>query len=424
MPNTFGDTSQSFSLVDPRCVREQRDRFRRDAVPELCLANSYYSLSGRWPDCGWVLLDRASYNKLNHYSTNLQLKIQDYVNPTITVSNLSIIQARCVTRGLASDVNAIYLIQLTNNEGVLYNQWFQYPTLSQYNVRAPAYDTKFCDWSMNGGTTWTWDTMLGHLWGQAPLQLGTYPHLPVTPAGTPENWIFMGVPLWEAITRVLNHLGLTVTGSYPSFGIAVNGAADTAFAALLAKYGTATSPNYCLEDDMEYIDGGSGRVPGAVVVCFHRRNAVYGTEECVRYDSLNWQGTTTYTITVAAPSTFSQAAGNAYLWSSFTIRYDQNGNALGADVSIANTIAQDLTTKFYNRIFDGTAGNMRQVYAGLIPFTTGSLVDGVRWYNTGYSYGAEEADSRYCGWRTEIVRGYVWPEATFPVAPMGMADSF
>lgn len=394
--NSFGNSSNQFALIDPRSVALARMRFRRESVPELEYANSYYSLSGLWPDVGWILLDRGSYSKLNPYATNLSL----HIDSTVVVSNLTVVQARCLTRGLASDSNAIYLIQVTNGIGALYNQWYQTSVNVQYNVRSPAYPEMYYSSTLNGSAAWTWDQMVGNLWGLAPLQLGTYPHLPITPSGTPENFSFVGVSLWEAITRILTHLGLTVTGDFPALGIAVSGAADATLAAQQVKYAAAGA----LEDDMEYLDGGSGRVPGSVVVFFHKRYQYYGTEETVRRDAFQWQGTPAYAVAVSAPAQFSSATGSAHLWSDFTVRHDQDGSALAADVATAATIAAERVAQFYKDIFRGTQGYLRQVYTGALPFTTGSLVDGVRWCMRARDGG---------GWRTEIIRGYTWPEAMF-----------
>ncbi len=408
MPNTFGPPGVGYRLIDPRETRDHRQRFRRDEVPELRYANSYYSMTGRWPDVGWLLLDRDSYNRINKYATNLQLKIEDFVNPPLTITNLSIVQARCVTTGLSSDTNAVYLIRVTNNQGVLYNPWFQFPVNAQYNVRAPAYPQEYYSWSMNGAVAWTWSTMLGNLWALAPNQLGTFPGLPTTPLGTPENFIFCGEPLWEVIGRILDHLGMAVANEYPTFRIVVPGSADSSFTTLQTRY------NQYLEDDMEYIDGGSARVPSQVVVFFHRRNSIYGTEETVRSDNYQWQRVPAYSVTVNAPAPFSSSAGVAYIWDDFTVRYDHDYLPIAADVTTANLIAVERATNFFSTIFRGTRGYMKQVYSGIIPFNTGSLVDGVRWYNTGCNGSYEGDNERYAGWHTEIIRGYVWDEAMFP----------
>lgn len=411
MTNTFA----GYPLINPQRVRQERGRFRRDHIPELDLANSYYSLAGHYPDVGWLLLDRASYDRLDRYATNHSLVISDFNNPTLTVSNLAIVQARCVTRGTASDPNAIYLIQVTNSQGVIYNPWFQLSVNVQYNVRALAYPGKFYDWSLDqsrGGTTWTWDTMLRDLWERAPSQLGTYPGLPYVPDGLPENHEFIGVSLWGSIGKVLDYLGLSVVGNYPNFSIVQMGAADSTFTALQSLYSTN------LEDDYEYIDGGSGRVPSQVTVYFHRRNEYYGSEETVRYDSLQWQSTPAYEVTVSGPGAFTSAAGTGHLWSEFTVRYDQNGSPLAADVATANNIARQRVSQFYDDIFRGTHGFMKQCYSGVLPFTTGSLVDGVRWFNTDAS-NTRAVRGGYGGWHTEIIRGHVWKEATFDVSLEG-----
>lgn len=422
--NSFGTVKQQFPLIDPRCVREHRGRFRRDMFNELDRANSYYSMSGRWPDIGWILLDRSSYNKLDPYSNTLQLTISDFVNTPLTITHLSIVQATCVTFGLPSDPNAIYLIQLTNNQGILYNPWFQYPVNAQYNVRAPAYgdalsvpllDGSYYSGSLTGANNtdaWTWDGMVGDLWNRAAPLLGAYPGLPVAPIQAPDSWVFVGVPLWEAINKVMDYLGLEISGSYPNFTVVVLGAADATYTALAAKYGSRTSPNYCLEDSMAYLDQGSGRVPSQVVVYFHRRNQVYGTEETVRYDTLQWQTTPIYQVTVPAPAQFSSAIGTGYLWADFTVRYDMDGNPLATDVVQAQATARELTQNFFNTIYRGTQGYLRHTFGGVLPFTTGSLVDGVRWFNTGM---LGTVSDRWCGWRTEVVRGYVWDEITFPL---------
>jgi hypothetical protein len=232
----------------------------------------------------------------------------------------------------------------------------------------------------------------------APLQLGTYPHLPITPTGTPENFSFVGVSLWEAITKILTHLGLTVTGSFPALGIAVSGATDSALVLLQGASAGA------LEDDDDYLDGGSGRVPGSVTVYFHKRYEYYGTEETIQQTTSQWESAPAYEVTVAAPAQFSQAVGVAHLWSDFTVRHDYTNTPVAADVVAANLIAAERVAQFYEDIFRGTQGYMRQVYTGALPFTTGSLVDGVRWYS---------GPNRRAGWRTEIIRGYTWPEAMF-----------
>mgnify|MGYP001580758730 FL=1 len=241
--------------------------------------------------------------------------------------------------------------------------------------------------------------MLQNIWTQMGTFLGTWPGLPYAPAGTPEGFWFPGVSAWTALCQILDYLGmavacdLTKTSSYTIVSI---GASDTGFTELQDKYITN------LEDDLAWIDTGAGRVPRTVKVLFRRRNAIYGTEETVTYrnDTMaqQWDMNSYYTVTVTAPALFANAVGTHFIWSDFTVRYDHDSNPVAADVATASTIAQERVTQYFDQIYSRTSGYMSRTYAGALPFTTGSQVDGVAWLQD-YSN-----QSRH-GWKTRIVRG-------------------
>ena len=414
--NSFGSETLRFPLYDPRSVREDRKRFRREAIPMLEYANSFYCPTGRWPSRGWILMARGEYNLLNKYSTALRLDIGYTADPhnTLPLRNLSIVQAQCVTRGLATDVAALYLVEITDARGVLHNEWFQFPFTKFYNIRVPAYPETFYLRSMNdyafppgagSKTTWTWTTMLRNMWETMPL-LGVWPGLPTpVPRGTPEGFWFPGVPAWTALNDVLDSLGLTIacdlTETDNPFTIVRRGATDVAFNVLQTLYNTTS-----IEDDLEWIDVGAARVPGTVTVIFRRRNTVYGTEEAVAYrnDEMaqQWTPYPFYTVSVSAPVEFTGAVGMHYLWSDFTVRYDDSSNPLVADVVEAALVAQERVTQYYDKI--DPARYMTRTYAGALPFVTGSQVDGVCYYQ-------DYRDGDRQGWRTKIVRG---PDPPFP----------
>jgi len=342
------------------------------------------------------LLRRGDYDSLDRYSTTLQLDIGDPNNSDNvgTLNNLSIVQAQCVTRGVAADANAIYLVELTDARGIYHNKWFQFPLNTAYNIRAPGYPDVFHQSSMNGGTTWTWSTMLQNIWERMSL-LGSWPGLPYAPAGTPEGFWFTGVPAWTALCNILDYLGMTIAADHTAtsnpYTIVTAGADDATFTALQAEYINR------LQDDQEWIDVGAGRVPKTVKVYFRRRNTVYGTEEMVRYDSLQWSTSAVYEVSITAPTLFINAVGTHYIWSDFTVRYDVNGLPLAADVVTAAAIAQERVTQYFDQIYSRTTGYMSQTYAGALPFKVGSQVDGVCWH---HAYDTERR-----GWETCIVRG-------------------
>ena len=143
--NTLGTPTNRFPLYDPRGVRAERMRFRRDSIPALAHANSMYMTCGKRPSRGWILLARADYDRLDRYATDLQLEVGDPNQPNNVgvLKNLAIVQAQCVTRGLASDDDALYLVELTDARGILHNDWFSIPITAQYNIRSQAYPQTF-----------------------------------------------------------------------------------------------------------------------------------------------------------------------------------------------------------------------------------------------------------------------------------------
>lgn len=375
--NTFGSATLQLPLYDPASV--DRSRFEREEVPDLAKANSFCCYSGRRACVGWVLLKESDYDKLDKYSTSLQLDVGK-----IVLKNLAIVQARCVTRGVG---DPLYLVELTDARGVLSNKWFQALLNAEYNIRAPAYPETFYYNTLNVGATWTWTTLLENLW---PALLGAWPGLPITPAGMPEGLRFQGVSLWTALNDVLDYLGLVITyGS--SYSIKQLGAADSSFSALQTLYAQY------LEDDLEYVDVGSGRVPKTVKVLFARRNRIFGTEESVYLENddlaQQWDTKTVYAVEIQSP--FTSAVGNHYIWANFTVRYDQNSDLLPEDTATATTIAQEIVNQYFAKIYHQTLGAMSQVYSGALPFVTGSQVDSVSYYM--------DSAKRY-GWKTKIER--------------------
>lgn len=370
--NTFGTSALKFGLCDPRDVRINRQRFRRDDIPSLEKTNTFVCPIGRDIAEGYILLPLKEYQQLNSYATSFQLTLG-----TTVLQNLAIVQAQCVSKGLTSDPNALYLIEVTDARGVLCNEWFKFPINAQYNMRAPAYPQLYYSGSLNAGTAWTWSTMVGNLW---PSLLGTYTGLPSVPTGTPENWYFAGVSVWDALCDVLDHLGMVVAYNPMTavYSVVAPGTTDTVFTSLQTKYlGN-------LEDDLDWLDAGSGRFPKTLVVYFKIRSEQYGQEETVRRDSSQWSSTPLYAISVATP--YTTAAGTHFLHDDFSIRVDYDNNPLAADVATATTIATERMTQYFRTI----PSFRSQMYAGALPFYTGSQVDKVTWSP---------------GWRTTITRG-------------------
>lgn len=398
MPNSFGIAPHTYPLYPSAGLNDLRTRFRLEPIAALERANGIWIPGGKWPARGWILLSGTDYadlrSQLGLYSINYDLNLEDVeTKQQITLQNLCIVQARCVTSGVPGDGNALYLIELTDCRGMLWNPWFQVPTASYYNVPAPAYPGRFYDGSLEAGAEWNWAAMLRDLWEQMETHLGDWPGLPVSPPWPPRNYIFPGVSGWLALNRLLSHLGCTVAVDLTidqCYTIASYEQTDATFTELATKHAGK------LEDDWQYIDAGAARIPGNVIVHFHRRNKYYGTEETLTLNSNQWEMRSFYTVEIAAPADYPDATGTHFLWDDFPVQYDRDGNPEAVDVATAEAIAQERVDQYYATITRAGFGYMRRVYTGLLPFVTGPQVDGVCYRQNGQQAG---------GWRTEIVRG-------------------
>lgn len=417
MPNALiapaiPDTSPEIVLPfhDPYIIRYSRRHYLREDIPELRLANSLMVPSNRYPARGFFLVKRGDLNLLTgKYRTDLQLALDDFRGGAMTLQPFALVQARCVSRGLAADPDALYLLEVTDGRGLVWNRFYKFPLNAQYNVLAPAYPGEYYSSSLVVGVPWTYNSMLGNIWGKMQTPLGAaFPGLPASITDVPANQIFPGVPAWEALTGQIDRLGLTIgvncildpddNPTPPLYTIPILGTDDPLFDQLTTAFAGV------LEDDLEYIDSGAGRAPGQIPVYFHRSNEFYGTEETVRLDALQWSTSAYYAVVVTAPAPYNTSPGQDFLWDDFTVRFDNDGNPVAVDVAQANLIALARVTEYFRRIFRGTGGSRRRTYTGLVPFVPGSQVDGVRWYMD-YRAGS-------LSWRTEMVTclGPPWPE--------------
>lgn len=350
--NTFGTTTVKVPLCDPRSVRINRTRFKREAIPLLDRVTSFYCPSGRWPSRGYILVARADYDKINRYSTDLRLTLD-----TMELVGLSIVTAQCVTTGVTSDPAALYLVELTDARGIYWNKWFAKPTArSGYNCRVPSVLGAYFPETLNAGVEWTWSTLVGDMW-----PFGSYPGLPTVPLGAPEDIWCAGVAVWPLLNDILARLGLTITVDPKTgvYSIVVSDAEDDISVAVLPV------------DDLEILDDGAARFPASVTVYFRWLNTDYVQPA--------------YTYTGAGSGTI----GTHSIWDSFTIRRNIDGTPFAADIVTADAIAQERILQYYAQITE----SISITYPGVVQFTPGSQIDCVLWRHS------------ELGWRTIITSG-------------------
>lgn len=156
--------------------------------PWLGYANRYVHPIGLRPGRAWVLILKAYLDRISTFKP-LTLTFtadpantgQDIQFETVTFKNLRTVGTPIdVTPGVRGDAGTTYFVELADRRidciglcGKRYN-WRVHP------------DAPYESESTNSGTAWTWTTLLTDLW-DAVGNLGTFPTLPVTPSGTPEQ---------------------------------------------------------------------------------------------------------------------------------------------------------------------------------------------------------------------------------------------
>lgn len=181
-------------------------------------ANRYVHPVGLRPGFGGILLKRGY---LNNIAAAKQYPLVFTATPanapleTQTFKNLRIVGTPiAITPGVRDDEDTTFFIELADRRidcvglcGKRYN-WRIMP------------DTSYETASTNGGSAWTWTTLITDLWN-AVGNLGTFPGLAVTPAGTPEQIDGMGCRAADLLEDLLllNCMGVKYNPSDDVFTI-------------------------------------------------------------------------------------------------------------------------------------------------------------------------------------------------------------
>lgn len=164
------------------------------------LANLFRVNAGAVPSAGAVLM-RSDDFKLIDRTKGHTLAVTDHLGHTIPFKNLFVVEAVRVVGGALGDPDAVYLVKVADNRSRLRLVGLN----KAYNLLTSdgsAYHTG----TTNAGTPWTWAGMIGDVWA-AVGSLGTFPGLPFTPNGTPQNFELYGAYALDSLTLVLNRVG-------------------------------------------------------------------------------------------------------------------------------------------------------------------------------------------------------------------------
>jgi hypothetical protein len=362
----------------------------------LSRANGLINPLGEAPARAWVLLQRRDLNQINLDGLHSLTIADDAGRKVQTPTSLVFTrEPENISPGYPNDPLAIYLCELADARWRVQNPYYSIPVSAQYNVRAPAYggaagSSVYYTNTLNGGVAWTWSTLCANLWGLMANQLGTFPGLPITPDGTPEGWIFLGVPAWHALCEVLWKIGCAVawnptatTGGYSVVALGAAGATD----ALI----TAADGQRRKLDQGEFLAINRGRVPYGVNVFFRIRSIHAGSEETATSGTTQWQTQAVTSVQINGPATAATEPGvYTPLWDDLPALADAQGIVTnGAALAIR---AQARANSFYAELLTG-GNRLRKVFDGIVPAIPSGTIRGVAWKIDGQG-----------GLTTEVVR--------------------
>lgn len=340
------------------------------ATVDLSRVNTLLNPLGKTPCRGWFLLlsthlDSIDLNGLHSVTYN------DDRWGEVKARNLVIAREPVKVHYTMNTGESLscFLVEVTDRRGQLSNPIFQQAVNKLYNVREPGYGASYYTATTNGGTAWTWAELIQDLWEAMPL-LGTFPGLPVTPAGTPEGWIFQGVSAWESLCMILEHAGCAVacdlTLETDQYSIVEVGTADATIDSLIAEL----EADHRKLHDAEFKTVARGRIPYGVRVFFHT----------IRGDSATvpWLVNSVYTVDIVGPDSATAEPGLYHpVWSDTPAIYDASSTLTNA--AALATIAQEQADEYFANIRGAGGTRLHRIYDGAADIHPTGTIKGVSW---------------------------------------------
>ncbi len=172
--------------------------------------NSFITASGFEPGRGFFLMKGKDVNDLQT-SINNTTHTAVFQGPnTVQINKLIITHCEGLTTGLGSIDDALYVVHVADLR-------ILGPMTSinkAYNVRPPDPSTTYYAYSKNGGSNWTFNTLVPNIWTNMPSAFGSLSVSRANFTGRPENYVFHGVSAWDALKKILDDTNHILTLSY------------------------------------------------------------------------------------------------------------------------------------------------------------------------------------------------------------------
>lgn len=332
-------------------------------------ANSIFCPVGPAPSRAWMLMTAAKLDELDENESHnivwAQTGEDGSASETLTFHGFYIVNAERVTQGGVGDDAGLFLVELADARYLAARKG-DTETLIK-NIRSYANSADY----LTGTSGATWASLATSLWDACEV-LGSFPGLPFTPDGEPQNNWFIGQNAWRALCGFLDFLDCAV---------AYDPLAGTFSIVQLGASQTIENHEDTLEWDGEPVSGNAAEVAATVRVYFSYHRKAYGQERDTELAN-NWaydgQGTSVDVSTGVVG-----ASGVKPLWDDLPAILDEDGSQ--TNTSAMNTRATARKTRYVTR---WTLAPQHRVHAGLLTdILPGAKVRAVLWRNWGSSQG-------------------------------------
>ncbi len=184
---------------------------------------------------------------------------------------------------------------------------------------------------------WTWSTMAGDIWALMTGALGTFPGLPITPDGAPEDWKFPGCGAWQALNQVLYRCGCMIAPDLrqtigSQYSIVQIGATDATTEAIITNLEKANAKVF----DEEWIESDIGRLPYGCNVFFHIKHQDFGTEETTAQSANQWSVPAVLSVQLVGQNPSTTYSGLYHpIWDDLPALYNPAANPVAVSATVA-----------------------------------------------------------------------------------------
>lgn len=349
-------------------------------------ANSYVCPVGPEPGRGWLVMERADLEGMDLTEPQKLTWRGNIANAktigsprTFELENLYVVNdpIRIDTSGDDAP-GSLYLVEITD---IRHHAKHFSALNAAYNLRKPGSaqgavggtEDRYYDSTLNSGVLYTWSTLCEAIWDSLSDLLGDYPGLPYSPAGTPEDFRFVGVTAWGALHAVLDQIGCT-TALDPSLpedqiDIVRLGTTQAGLTAKEDKYDAICPRMY----SFDAYAARATRIPETIRVFFQYRDET---------SPANWINLA-YEVDVATAIEGAVAGTVLGIWDSEPARYDFDDAAVSNSAALATRAAEVAA----NWLAIHNVSKGRKVYGEIIAdILPGEEVRAVEWRNSGDSW--------------------------------------